>query len=80
MVEWQTRQICMYVAATVPVAEGRENKLLAQAGEIGMARGENQAPYPGQAGDSPMEQRKPEPPAGSFERFMGMFGSGIRAQ
>lgn len=33
-IEWETKTICQFVAATVPIAKGKENGLLKQANDI----------------------------------------------
>lgn len=64
---WQTRTLATFVAATVPVDNpGESSPLLEQAQAIGEA--------PSDKNDNADEGN----PNGSFERFMGSFGTPAR--
>ncbi len=64
---WQTRTICTFVAATVPVEkEGDVNPLLEQAQTIGLDPSDEK---------KETTPAKAEPKVGSFERFMSTFGN-----
>lgn len=71
--KWQTRTICTYVAATVPVEKaGDVNRLLENAQNVGMSEAEIERLA------ELAEAEKATPKAnevGSFERFMSSFGS-----
>jgi hypothetical protein len=78
---WQTRLICTYVAATVPVEKaGDMNPLLESAKEIGLTdveqnRVEQQTQIPAIETFDPEHPPIPDNGNASFERFMGTFGS-----
>lgn len=64
---WQTRTICTFVAATVPVEKaGDVNPLLEQAQQVGITADNKQAESDNKPG---------EPTVGSYERFMATFGN-----
>jgi hypothetical protein len=66
-VTWETRTICTFVAATVPVEKaGDMNPLL----ELAQAIGE-----PPQPDEPDAKPKTTEPTAGSYERFMSTFGN-----
>jgi hypothetical protein len=75
---WQTRTICTFVAATVPVeSEGDDSALLTAARNIGMPDDTTTGP------DEPAErpqpaQTAPEPPVGSYESFMSSMANPSR--
>lgn len=56
---WQTKMICRFVAATVPIQPGTSSALLEAADQIGAE--------PGQP------ERSQEPEVGSYEKFMATF-------
>lgn len=64
---WQTRTICTYVAATVPV-DG-DNPLLESAQHIG------DPPDESTDDTKTAGTERPEPNPGTFEAFMSSFGS-----
>ena len=67
---WQTRTICTFVAATVPVENaGDESPLLDAARVIGLEGTQKTEEH---------ESTPNEPQPGSFERFMTSFGSPAR--
>lgn len=67
--KWQTRLICSFVAATVPVEKaGDVNELLENAKKIGEPDDERES----------QQQGPKEPEIGSFERFMSVFGNPAR--
>ncbi len=89
---WQTRTICTFVAATVPVeTEGEISPLLEQAQRIGdppdEATGQQTGGSPARSGqaaglstETDEEGRvrhvaAVDPNPGTFERFMGSFGT-----
>jgi hypothetical protein len=57
---WQTRMICRFVAATVPVPAGTQSSLLVAAEQVGA--------------EPNQPDKSTEPEAGSYERFMAAFG------
>jgi hypothetical protein len=57
---WQTRMICRFVAATVPIQPGTRSSLLEAAEDIG------------EEPNQPEQSKEPE--VGSYERFMASFG------
>jgi inosine-uridine nucleoside N-ribohydrolase len=50
-IEWQTKKICQFVAATVPVSKGRTNTLLESANEISFRFEEDNLEQPVSAPD-----------------------------
>ncbi len=68
---WQTKMICTFVAASVPVEKaGDVNPLLEAANQVGIDKSdeEKQAEPAAQSG----------PQVGSYERFMSTFGNPAR--
>lgn len=72
---WQTRTICTYVAASVPVeTEGEVSQLLESALKVGLpVKKDEEKQVEAWTPDQPSEAR--EPKQASFERFMGSFGN-----
>lgn len=67
---WQTRTICTFVAATVPVENPTDtNELVEQAKRIGIP--DNQPAHDPQ-------QQAAEPKPGTYETFMSTFGNPMR--
>lgn len=68
---WQTRTICSFVAATVPVEEkGADNPLLDEAQRIGEESDVDERQRSDDRSTSVIDPR-----TGSFESFMGSFGT-----
>lgn len=61
---WQTKLICRFVAATVPVQPGTSSALLEAADQIGAEPNQPQQP-----------KQPTEPEVGSYERLMATFGA-----
>ncbi len=84
---WQTRTICTFVAATVPVeTQGEVSPLLEAAQRIGDPPEDTAERPTGAAGNGQVrietddegrtrEIADPDPNPGTFERFMGSFGT-----
>lgn len=71
LIEWQTRTIAEFTAATVAMPKGKKNPLLAQAQKIRLLPskgGETTAGKYSNSGD---------PAPGTYEKFMGTLGRGI---
>lgn len=69
LVEWSTKTLAQFIAATVPTAKGKTNKLLKSAQGIALVSRTQD--------DTETEEPRStshEPAPGSFERFMGTFG------
>ena len=67
-----TRTICTFIAATVPVEEGKPNPLIELAQKIGSEEEEEGEENDG--GNDSSNQAKP----GSYERLMELFGGKLR--
>jgi hypothetical protein len=69
LIEWQTRQLARVIASTVPVERGKKNPLTKLVESIALWPEEETPP-----GELPVAR---EPPPGSTERFIGMFGGAL---
>jgi len=64
LTEWSTKTLAQYIAATVPVPKGKNNKLLKSAQKIEL--------FPSKKAVASKVSAEPE--RGSYERFMSRFG------
>lgn len=63
LVQWSTQTTVQFIAATVPTAKGKPNKLLKQAQAVRLL-----------PDDAPQGETSKDPQPGSYERFMARFG------